>query len=79
MIWRFELAPVVLADYVPLGADFVAVLKDGSRLVCALNTRPEPISVPVVVEGTVGKVWNGRYVDGKLEIAANDGCMFEVK
>ena len=54
-------------------------LPDGSRLVCALNTRPEPVSVPVAVDGTVGTVWNGRYVDGKLEIAANDGCMFEVK
>ena len=39
---------------------------DGSRIVCALNTRPEPVRVSVAVDGTVETVWNGRYVDGKL-------------
>jgi hypothetical protein len=52
---------------------------DGSRIVCALNTSPEPVRVSVAVDGTVETVWNGRYADGKLDIAANDGCMFEVK
>ena len=48
-------------------------------LVCALNTRDEPVSLPVSVRGRVGRVWNGSFADGALSIGPNDGCVFEVE
>ena len=52
---------------------------DGAVLVCALNTREEDVVCPISVKGTVGRVWNGSFSDGKLSIRGNDGCIFEVK
>ncbi len=52
---------------------------DGTLIACALNTRDADVEVPVSVNGTVGKVWNGSYAGGKLSIRKNDGCIFEVK
>ena len=51
---------------------------DGKTLVCALNTHDKPVAAKIRVKGTVGKVWNGSYSDGKLSIRENDGCIFEV-
>ena len=47
-------------------------------LVCALNTRDTPVSIPVSVRGKVGRVWNGSFENGLLSIGPNDGCVFEV-
>jgi len=52
---------------------------DGSTLVCALNTHEEDVNCPIDVKGTVGKVWNGEFSDGKLSVRGNDGCVFEVR
>ena len=51
---------------------------DDKTLVCALNTHDKPVAARIGVKGTVGKVWNGSYSDGKLSIRENDGCIFEV-
>ena len=52
---------------------------DGKTLVCALNTRDKPVACAISVNGRVGRIWNGRYADGKLSIRENDGCIFEVE
>lgn len=52
--------------------------ESGPTLVCALNTRDTPVSIPVSVRGKVGRVWNGSFEDGHLSIGPNDGCVFEV-
>ena len=52
--------------------------KDGKVLVVAVNYAPEKTVCPVRVDGKVSRIWNGRLADGRLEIAPNDGCVFEL-
>ena len=52
---------------------------DAPWLVCALNTHADTRTFELSVDGTVGRVWNGTFADGKLTVSGNDGCIFELK
>lgn len=52
---------------------------DGGTFVCALNTHDHPVDCPIIVNGTVGRSWNGQVEQNHLRIRENDGCLFEIQ
>lgn len=48
-------------------------------IVVAINYEPREVSCPIAIDGELGKVYRGKVSAGKVDFAANDIAVFEVR